>query len=229
MDRGIRQYTRYPVEGMGIFARTLYETETELSDISVTGACIKTKESLRIDDKHLIRLEIGDRDFLLSGIVIWEKPVNDVTGSIDDLAPFQKAGIQFKNITSEKLVMLKDFIRLSGIPEQQKVNEKSRPGALRFKIRSNERATLYFLKNHAVKKISLGGMLIGTNYDIPVEKKYPMSLCLADENITIRFQGRVASCIEKTDEVSKKFDIGIEFLDMSQNDRSRLLSLIYDL
>ena len=73
-----------------------------------------------------------------------------------------------------------------------------------------------------VKKISLDGMLIGLGNRLQVEKRFPMALFLANENLPIKFQGRVACCIGIADKKSTSFDIGIEFLDMAKQDKSRL-------
>jgi c-di-GMP-binding flagellar brake protein YcgR len=221
MKVGKRRYKRFVVENMDIHAKTLFATDTELLDISVTGACITAQKSLRFADKHLIKLESEGMHLPLQCSIIWKNLSGSDKNLSGEFVPVYKAGIAFEGISSDKLVRLKDFIRMSGIPKERGLSDESGPSALRFKIHNNKKAVLYYQRTSMVKKISLGGMLIELYNGIKVDKRFPMALFLPDEDRQIRFQGRVASCIEIPGKKLKR-DIGIEFIDMPENDKSRL-------
>jgi len=87
---------------------------------------------------------------------------------------------------------------------------------------------LHFPERYRVKKISVGGMLIETENAAVRESRFPMEVCLTKEN-SIMFHGRVASCIRIPGNVPERYDIGIEFLDMKQQDRESLAEFIQTL
>lgn len=229
MNEGKRRYRRYKrfiVENMDIHAKALFAMEVKLFDISTGGACIKATKILKLGGKYLIRLESDGKLLPLQSTAIWANLSESVKNARGEFMPVYKSGIAFKDTSSDKLVKLKDFIRVSGIPNEQRLSDKYRPSALRFKIYTNEKAVLNYPKTFTVKKVSLGGMLVETNYEIQIESRFLMALFPPDENLPIKFQGRIASCIEIPDKKSKNFDIGTEFLNMADNDRARLSKFI---
>ena len=76
--------------------------------------------------------------------------------------------------------------------------------------------------NYPVKKLSLGGMLVEADREFRIEQRYPMALYLPKDAQPIKFQGRVASKIPKKNNEMYNYDIGIEFLNLSGSDKSRL-------
>jgi hypothetical protein len=225
MNVGKRRYKRFVVENMDIHAKTLFATEAELLDISVTGACVTAQKSLRFADKHLIKLESEGMHLPIQCFVIWKNLSGSARNPSGEFIPVYKAGVAFKGISSDKLVSLKDFIRMSGIPKERKLSNEYGPSALRFRIHTNEKAVLYYQRTSTVKKISLCGMLIELYNGVKIDKRFPMALFLPNENRPIRFHGRVASCIEIPGKKLKR-DIGIEFIDMPENGRVRLSTFL---
>ena len=118
-------------------------------------------------------------------------------------------------------------MRTFGIPDGEKVRDEYPPTALRFRIKTTERAVLYYHKTSPVKKISLGGMLMEEYNGIELEWRAPMALFLPNETEPLKFRGRVASCIEIPGKRSKHYDIGVEFLDMPEDDRLRLSEFLH--
>jgi len=76
--------------------------------------------------------------------------------------------------------------------------------------------------------VSNGGMLIVTDMSFNVEERFPMEISLHGGKI-IRVLGRVASCLENVDEVPSHYDIGIEFIEISQNDKAKFSEFIESL
>jgi hypothetical protein len=217
-----RRHQRFGVEKLGIYAKTLHATDAELLNISMTGACVTARESLKSADKHLIKFHSRGMAFTLHCRVIWEDSDLEVKSPDGESVPVYKAGVVFNDTASDKMVTLKDFIRVSGAPNEQTVSDTFGPSALRFNVYANEKVLLYYPKISPVKKISLSGMLMELDHAIEAERRFPMTLFLPHESLPIKFQGRVACCLEIPDKRSKRFDIGIEFLGMSEKDTSRL-------
>jgi Tfp pilus assembly protein PilZ len=219
---GKRRYKRFSVEEMDIHAKTLFAEGIDLLNISLSGACILSTKSLKFGDKYLIRLKSEGLHLALPGVVVWESLCSRVKNSAGEFVPAYKAGLAFKGITSDKLVELKDFIRVSGIPNEQRLSDEYKPSALRFTVHAHEKAVLFYPETAPVRKVSLGGMLVESSDRVQVEKKFPMALFLPNDALPVRFKGRVASCVPIPNERSKRFGIGVEFLDMAEHDRSRM-------
>jgi c-di-GMP-binding flagellar brake protein YcgR len=222
MNIGKRRYERFAVEDMTLHAKTLFATEIEVLDVSMTGACIVAKKSLKSGDQHLLRLQNKGTALTLQGVVVWVMLSGSVKNAREEAVPVYRAGVMFKNVSSDKLVELKDFMRTFGAPDGEKLSDEYPPTALRFRIKATESAVLYYHKTSPVKKISLGGMLMEGYNGIKLEWRAPMALFLPNENAPLKFRGRVASCIEIPGRRTKHYDIGVEFLDMPEDDRSRL-------
>jgi len=227
MNTGKRRHERFAVEDMALQAKTLFATEVELLDVSMTGACIVATKSLKTGDQYLLRLQNKGTAFTLRGVVIWVTLSGSVKNAREEAVPVYRAGVTFRNVSSDKLVKLKDFMRTFGIPDGEKVRDEYPPTALRFRIKASESAVLYYHKTSPVKKISLGGMLMEGYNGIKLEWRAPMALFLPNGNAPLKFRGRVASCIEIPGRRSKHYDIGVEFLDMPEDDRSRLSEFLH--
>ena len=227
MHTWTRRYERFAVEDMALHAKTLFAIEIELLDVSMTGACIAARKSLKPGDHHLLRLHNKGTAFTLQGSVVWITSSGSVKNAREEAVPVYKAGIIFKNVSSDALVKLKDFMRTFGVPDGEKVSDRYPPTALRFRIKATEQAVLYYHKTSPVKKISLGGMLLEGYNGIKLEWKAPMALFLPNDNVPLKFSGRVASCIEIPGRRSRHYDIGVEFLDMPEDDRSRLSEFLH--
>ncbi len=96
---------------------------------------------------------------------------------------------------------------------------------LRFNISKPGKAVLHFPSHYSVDKISSGGMLIESNEALEVESRFPMELTIPDEE-PISFTGRVASCVLVTGKGVEHFDIGIQFLEMSEADKNKVEEFI---
>jgi hypothetical protein len=227
MNTGKRRYERFAVEDMALHAKTLLATEIELLDVSMTGACIVAQKSLKPGDQHLLRLYNKGATLTLQGVVVWMTLSGSVKNAREEAVPVYRAGVMFQNVSSDTLVRLKDFMRTFGIPDGEKVSDEYLPTALRFRIKTTERAVLYYHKTSPVKKISLGGMLMEGYNEIKLEWRAPMALFLPNENAPLKFRGRVASCIEITGRRSRHYDIGVEFLEMPEHDRFRLSDFLH--
>ena len=79
-----------------------------------------------------------------------------------------------------------------------------------------------------VKMLSLGGVLMTGDHPHEPESKLLMDMTLP-ENVHISFTGRVTCCVPKEDDKGMRHNIGIEFIEMSEHDRTKLKKFIYRL
>jgi hypothetical protein len=216
-----RRHERFSVEGREMRAKAALADIIELCNISTAGCCIVTTKTLKPGDNVLLKLP---RDMVSSPLkctIIWERAEEDAVRG--EAAPhLRKAGLRFSDLDTGTLVRIKDFMRLVGIPVEQKTEEGFRPGPLRFSIFTQEKAKLNYPVSFPVKKLSLGGMLAATETDLQEGGRYQMAVYLPDSERPVKFRGRVASKIAR----EGGFDIGVEFCDMTAADRERLAAFI---
>jgi hypothetical protein len=68
-------------------------------------------------------------------------------------------------------------------------------------------------------------MLIESSHSLEAESTVPMEI-ISPEDKSIIFQGRVASCLQKKGEDLMHYDIGIDFVNMTEKDREILNEII---
>ncbi|GAB4418432.1 MAG: hypothetical protein OHK0032_14400 [Thermodesulfovibrionales bacterium] len=213
-----RQHKRFIVEGLDIQAKTIFSTEVNILDISLGGACISGTKRLNIGNEYTLKIEGRDSTISLSCIVVWEKLSGNRKTQSGEIVPVYRVGMQFKEGLTQKLNEVLDFIKENSIIKENKLK------GIRFKIHPGK-AVINYPKVYAVKKISMGGILMVADEPLPVEENFHMEISIPDEE-PIHFLGRVASCIEIPDMVAKCYDIGIAFFEILDNDRSRLSAFI---
>lgn len=221
---GSRRYPRFSVEGMGVHSKMIFTESIRLLNMSIGGACIITKNIFDPGEKILIRLK-SDRIYSpLKAVTIWKTADDAITDENGNPVKSYRAGIQFRDISSETLVLLKDFMRLSGVPEEKTYSEEYKPSALRYVIKENEEAILHYPEDCEVKTISLSGMLVEIGRKLEIERKYHMALFIPNDESPIKFRGRIASRFPVLE--TNHYNTGIEFLDLSENSKARLKSFI---
>ncbi|MFZ5906161.1 MAG: PilZ domain-containing protein [Nitrospirota bacterium] len=215
-----RRYKRFSLEGREVMAKMVLSEEIEIANMSIGGACIVTKNTFTPGAKVFLNLADGNIDGHLQCKVIWESAYSDDASA---QSPGRcRAGVQFQAVPPYTLIRLKDFMREAGVPDMQKLSEQYLPSSLRFKIYRNRKASLKYPSPCVVKQLSLGGMLVDTHQEHAVEQKYPVALYLSAGDVPITCTGRIASQIPVRTERSVRYDTGIEFLNLADQDRSHL-------
>jgi c-di-GMP-binding flagellar brake protein YcgR len=79
-----------------------------------------------------------------------------------------------------------------------------------------------------VKDISMGGIRIESDYCLDIGEKELMEIVFTEEK-TVKFSGKVISCFQMGDKEPKQYDIGIEFLDISDQDKEVLKMFVASL
>ncbi|MEW6586064.1 MAG: PilZ domain-containing protein [Nitrospirota bacterium] len=214
-----RHYQRFVVEG--IEGTLMFATDVDIINISINGVALRANRRLEIGREYTLKLEFHDKVISLNGIVAWSVLSELARGQHEEKVPIYKAGMRFTNVISEKMARLLDFIDENKLAPDHRLT-------IRFGVRSPDRASLNGPHNYKVKKVSDNGMLIETDLPFEVEESLPMEIALSDDT-TIRFVGRVASCLEITNEVPKHYDIGVQFIEISGNDKARFNEFIKSL
>jgi Tfp pilus assembly protein PilZ len=222
MMHGKRRYNRFKLNDREVNGKMLLATEVKVIDISISGVSLKVNRRLNIGSNYTLKLE-GRKTLSLEGTVIWCSLIETRKGSQGDIVPIYSAGMQFKDMSNKRITELQYFI------DSHKIEAAYGIGVarlnIRFHIKGPKNAVLIYPDDYKVDTISLGGMLIECLRNFEIGSRIPMEMFIHNNN-PFKFVGRVASSRVIDKEGQKQYNIGIEFLDLSEKDRRILASFI---
>jgi hypothetical protein len=211
--RDRRRSKRYNVDT--IHGNLLYSADINIVDISLGGVAIETSKRLNISKEYSLKIKYKDSILNLRGIIVWSLLSRTKTQKTGEVIPVYKAGMKFAHSMDEKTRELMKFIE-----ENKTETIEKRMLAVRFKIKKVDDAIIDHTYEYKIKQISLSGMLIETDNSFDVESRCVMELVL--DNSTLSLVGRVVNCVEFTTENIILYHIGIEFVEISDEDKSYL-------
>jgi PilZ domain len=223
-----RRYKRFVVDILEINTRLTFARNVKILNISVGGVSLRVDKQLNIGSDYTLRIEGKGKTLSVTGVVVWCLLSDSLTDPTGNVVPIYKAGIKFTDAGKEKSGEIADFIKAHMKEISKQIDVPDMKGTrvhLRFLIEDPDSAILNFREQCGVKKIGLGGMLIGSDHPLDIDNKYPMEITIAEDR-AIRFTGRVASCILVKKGDRERYDIGIEFLDLSERNRGLLYGFI---
>ena len=224
-----RQHKRYQVDVIEINGKIVLAKYVKIIDISIAGVCLKTEKRLNIGSKYTLKMEGRGKVSTVRGTVTWVSLSESTVDSHGDIIPVYKAGMKFVDVSNEKINEIVNFIEDHKRDIDKLVDlygPSDRRLYVRICIEEPEKAVLNYHGSYKVKILSLGGMLIESEHPLEIESKFPMEIKSLTENNYIKFSGRVASCLLIKNKDIEHYDIGIEFIEMSENDREKLVELI---
>lgn len=214
-----RRHPRFTVEGL--HGQLTFTSVVEVLNLSLGGAALRVDKQLVVGSEYTLKLDVGDQTVEVKVAVAWAV-LSGMRGKVTgEEIPIYSVGMKFTDIFTEKLVRLMEFI------DRHKIFEEHRLGGMRFQIDAPGKAILDLPQSYRVKLISFSGMLIETERGLEKDKRYPMEVALQD-GASIRFRGRVASNFEVAGP-PKRYEIGIEFMEMSDTDEERLQDFLRSL
>jgi Tfp pilus assembly protein PilZ len=208
---------------MDVKCRRLFATDVKILNISFGGVALSLNKRLKMGDEYTLKLESEDNTISLKGVVVWEKMTGLAKEVQGKTFPVYEAGMRFNEVLTGKGTDLLNFIR-ENISDKA---IKTRVEGLRVKIIRPERTVIVDdRESYFVKMISFGGMLIETKEELAIESRFPMEMSLPEDGRPIKFMGRTAYCVEMPGKTPKRYDTGIEFIEMNEKERARLKEFI---
>jgi c-di-GMP-binding flagellar brake protein YcgR len=219
-----RRHPRYFVEFKNISGRILFSTNICILNISAGGVAISLDKKLSRGGTYILRLESRNNVLYMRGVVVWCRE-NAQQQENGDVKTTYTAGLKFVKVSVNQMKNLRHFVKENFIDYQKMETftplETGLRIHVRFLIHTPDRATISCTDDYRVKKISLGGMLIESTSALQDEETVPMSMTLSEEK-AIAVWGRVVTCSAIQDADPPRYDIGIEFVDISDVDRETL-------
>jgi hypothetical protein len=217
-----RLHSRFAVDDLDVQAAMTASTEAEIRDISAGGVSVVCSRNLGIGREYTLSFEVGRGTVVpVKAVVRWKMLMGSTKMSATSAAPLFLVGMEFKDALTEEESNILDVIK-----EIVDTKERRLRG-VRFGIRSQERAIIDSVEIHSVKVISVGGMLVETNHELSAKDIFPMELILPDDDKPIYFRGRAVSSQQVKTRGVKHYRTGIEFVEMKQEDKTRLKAFLH--
>ncbi len=193
----------------------LYPADLEILNISIDGAAIETTKWLDLNREYTLKVKYKDIVLNLRGRIVWAVLTSKEKKGSGEVIPVYRAGVRFTDTLSEKTTMLINFIEENKIRTLEK-----RLVGVRFKIVTLQDTKIDYPYKYEVKKMSLSGMLVETEYALDLNSNYDIELFLTDNVLNII--GRIAYCEKIDSDDGIKYNIGIEFAEVSDNDKGAI-------
>jgi c-di-GMP-binding flagellar brake protein YcgR len=224
-----RRYKRYILDITDVRSDMIFATDVTILDISLGGISLKADKRLNMGSEYIVRIRTRDDMIRLRGEVIWALLSEHRETPNGDVIPIYKAGLKFTRLSDEKSSEIVKFIE----NYKREVDTALLAAQLfehrlfrRLKIDIPEGATvIHRYEGCRVKALSFSGMLMESEFALNIEDRLPMKLSLAEDKAVV-FQGRVASCDLMAGQIPALYELGIEFHEMSEEDKDTLRKFI---
>jgi c-di-GMP-binding flagellar brake protein YcgR len=223
-----RKHKRYRTEVMEINGKMMLAKSVKILDISIGGVSFQTEKYLNVGSEYTLKLEGRGKVLNVKGFVVWSILSGSLADSEGNIVPIYKAGMKFVDVSEEKIDEIVNFIEDHKKDVDKQVDLYKPSGNrlfVRIFIEDPEKATLNYQGSYKVKNISLGGMLMASEHLLGIESKLPMEMIL-NEELSIKFLGRIINCILVKEKDTEQYDIRVEFIEMSEKDKEILITFL---
>jgi len=218
-----RRHKRYYLDLYDVKGKMSLSDKVEILDISLGGLAFKADRRLNPGREYMITLQDKGKTLNVTGIIV-RSELNGIEARDDgESVSIYAAGMQFKDGSEDQVA---DFLK--SIVQNQKETAPMRGERrlnVRFQITDLNENILSYPAHFNVKTISLSGMLIQADQALGIESNVPMELSLND-GTPVNFIGRIVSCHMKENKGQTHYDIGSEFADLTDKDKTLLQTFI---
>ena len=217
-----RRHKRYRLDLVEISGKMSLADKVEIIDISLGGVALKADRRLIPGREYMLRLGEKGKSIDVKGIVV-RSTLSEIEERVDGASvSIYTAGMRFHEDSAKKIA---DFLCSIKHDKKEALDVLAdRRLNVRFRITTPGKETLSYPAQFKVQVISMSGLLIHTEHSLDVESIIPMGLSLNDNEVN--FNGRVASCRSTVRNGQEQYEIGVEFLDLTERDKASLKTFI---
>lgn len=222
--RNMRRHKRFKLNLYDLSSKMSLIGEVEILDISVVGVAVKADRKLNIGKEYMITLKSEGKHIKMNGVVV-RSELSGIEERVDrGEVTVYSAGILLKDESADKM---KHF--LDSIDDNKKSQLPVQPSwyysDIRFTITTPDEKVLTLPTQFGVKDISQSGVIIITDHQLKIDSMVLMELSVSSCN-PVSFMGKVVSCRKKQNKGLLDYEIGVEFSDLTDQDRLLLISFI---
>jgi hypothetical protein len=217
-----RRSKRFKLDVATLDGKMLLTSNAEVLNLSAGGASVKSGEELPVGKGLLITFAEKGKKTDIQGIVVRSAFSGTGKGTGGKDAAFYTSNIRFQAGQARQIAYV--------IGSRERQREDSAPVAVdrrrdvRFHMTIPLESVLSHTARFRVKQMSMSGMLIQSEQPLEINSTIPMDLSLAGGRVN--FIGRVASCRTAETDGKNWHDIGVEFLELTDEGRTLLKKFI---
>jgi len=222
--QNMRKHKRFKLDLLDLSSKMSLVGKVELIDISQGGVAIKADRKINIGKEYLMMLGYEGKHINVKGIVVRSELSGIVEKADGETITIYSVGIFFKD---ESVGTVKDFLdsiennMKTQVPEQADWHYRD----IRFCITTPEEIVLNLPTQFGVKEISQSGVIIQTDLQLKIDSVVLLDLSIGTCD-PVSFVGKVVSCRMSQGQVPANYDIGVEFSELTDQDRSLLIRFI---
>ena len=218
-----RKHKRFRLDLLEINGRMSLSEKVEMIDISLGGVSLKVDRRLNVGKEILLKLGDKTKSIDMKGIIVRSELSGIEESKSGEKVAVYKVGMMFKDTQAGTIA---DFLNSHEQNKEERVPVAvDRRLNVRFCITTPAQKILCFPAQFKMKVIGTGGMLIESDQPLTTESIVPMVLSLnADRSLA--FNGRVVSCQLTGEKRALPYDIGVEFKDLKDTDRSFIQTFV---
>ena len=226
-----RRYKRFSIDIMEISGKMVLATYIKILDISIGGVSFETDRRLNTGREYTLKIEGKGKPLTVKGIIMRAMLTESIKDSRGNMVPVYNAGMKFMEVSEQQIREIAVFIEKNLKDDYKDADLYSPSGRrqyLRVYIESPERSLLKFHESYWVKNISIGGMLIESEFPQEIETVLSLEIFFTEDQ-SMNASGRVVSCSRVQGKELMCYDIGMEFVDMPEQARKTLQEFILSL
>ncbi len=217
-----RRHRRYDVEG--VQGSLLYSLDARVLNMSLTGMAIETTSFLRTGGQYWLRVPSGDNQLRFTADVMWCRLVRNEKSASGDVRSVYQAGIDVRGGLDEHAREVLNFL------ERHIVVELDRRLTGRFHLAAPQRAALSVRHDFDVRRLSIGGLLVHTVWDPPLDVEVELEIQANGSPVRARAAVRSVQPAPADDpNEPPAFDVGLAFIDIPAEAQEALVGYVQTL
>jgi hypothetical protein len=221
MSRDQRRHRRYDVDG--VRGSLLFSLDARILNMSLTGMAIETSSLLHMGSSYSLRVAHAGGQLRFKTYVKWCHLERNERTPEGDSHPVYQAGLDFREILDESALQVLAFL------EEHIIVELDRRLGGRFHLASQPPAALVERHDFEVRRLSLGGLLVETEWEPSLEAE--VELEISTGRTTLHSRGRVRSVLPSIGDPDggPLYAVGLELTGVAPDDRRALAALVENL
>jgi hypothetical protein len=170
---------------------------------------------MRPGKEYSFRLQGRGGPIQMCAVAQWSQLVR--TDSTEgDVIPVYQIGLHFQEILDERALEILHFL------EENIIIDVDQRLFGRFSLRDPQSVELDVSSEFQMRRISLSGILVEAELSVPLERDLIVELDVQEPKLSLRARGRVAFVAGGPENGRGHSQLGIEFLDLSPENKHRL-------